>query len=73
ALLDELLAMETASVFASTAFDSVDSATVYNSLGFKVSAKLTDHIVRPDGEYAGAQLWHRRIGTSNVPRMPSFI
>lgn len=73
ALLDELLAMETASVFSIVAFDSIDSAAIYNSLGFKVSAKLTDHIVRPGGEYAGAQLWHRRIGASNAPRMPSFI
>lgn len=73
ALLDELLSIDTASVFAITALDSVEGTGVYNPLGFKVSAKLTDHLVRPNGEYVGAQLWHRRIGTSNVPRMPSFI
>ena len=73
ALIDELLAMETASVFAITAFDAADVAQIYNTLGFKVTAKLADHITRTDGEYVAAQLWHRRIGSTNVPRMPSFI
>ncbi|MCA9681227.1 MAG: hypothetical protein KC457_03460 [Myxococcales bacterium] len=71
-LLDELLRRETASVFAVVAADMLGSQQVIANLGFKVSARLTDHIVRED-EYVGAQLWHRRLATSSSPKLPSFI
>ncbi len=71
-LLDELLKRETASVFAVIAADLIPSQQVFANLGFKVSARLTDHIIRDD-LYVGAQLWHRRIATTATPRLPSFI
>ncbi len=71
-LLDELLKREMASVFAVVATDLIPSQQVFANLGFKVSARLTDHIIHDD-EYVGAQLWHRRIATTATPRLPSFI
>jgi hypothetical protein len=71
-LLDELLRRETASVFALCAADWTHSSQVYGNLGFKVTARLTDHITRDDG-FVGAQLWHRRIASNSMPRLPSFI
>ncbi|MCA9698672.1 MAG: hypothetical protein KC431_14195, partial [Myxococcales bacterium] len=71
-MMDELLRRETASVFAVVAADMLGSQQVIANLGFKVSARLTDHIVRED-EYVGAQLWHRRLATSSSPKLPSFI
>ncbi len=46
---------ETASVFALCAADWTLSNQVYSELGFKVTARLTDHITRAD-EFVGAQL-----------------
>jgi hypothetical protein len=71
-MLDELIVRETASVFALCAADWTLSSQVYGDLGFKVTARLTDHITRDDG-FVGAQLWHRRIATTTLPRLPSFI
>jgi hypothetical protein len=71
-LLDELLKRETASVFAVSAADMIPSQQVIANLGFKVSARLTDHIVRED-TFVGAQLWHRRLATTAAPKLPSFI
>ena len=71
-LLDELLKRETASVFAICAADMIPSQQVIANLGFKVSARLTDHIVREDA-FVGAQLWHRRLAASSAPKLPSFI
>jgi hypothetical protein len=71
-LLDELLKRETASVFAICAADMIGTQQVIANLGFKVSARLTDHIVREDG-YVGAQLWHRRLSPASAPKLPSFI
>jgi hypothetical protein len=71
-MLDELRAREMASVFSLCAADWVLPQQVYGNLAFKVSARLTDHITR-DGEFVGAQLWHRRIATAHTPRLPSFI
>ncbi len=72
ALLDELRSRETASVFALCAADWKLSSQIYGNLGFKVTARLTDHITRPEG-FVGVQLWHRRIANANTPRLPSFI
>lgn len=72
ALLDELLRRETASVFANIAADWLPSQQVVANLGFKVNARLTDHIVREDG-FVGAQLWHRRLSPASAPKLPSFI
>lgn len=72
ALLDELLKLETASVFSLCAVDSPLSNQVYAELGFKVTARLTDHVTR-DEEFIGAQLWHRRLANTPTPRLPSFI
>ncbi|MEE9385994.1 MAG: hypothetical protein V3V08_21495 [Nannocystaceae bacterium] len=71
-LLDELLKIGTASVFALCAADWDESSCLYGNLGFKVTARLTDHITRKE-DFVGAQLWHRRIGSTNPPRLPSFI
>ena len=71
-LLDELLKRETASVFAVCAADMIPSQQVIANLGFKVSARLTDHIVRED-QFVGAQLWHRRLSPASAPKLPSFI
>lgn len=71
-LLDELHKRETASVFAIVAADVIPTQQVFANLGFKVSARLTDHIIRED-LYVGAQLWHRRLATTATPRLPSFI
>ena len=37
------------------------------------AARLTDHMTRDNGEYVGAQLWHKRVGANGSPRLPSFI
>jgi hypothetical protein len=71
-LVDELVKLETASVFAVCAADWALSSQIYLNLGFKVTARLTDHIVR-DGDYVGVQVFHRRIGSTSGPRLPSFI
>ncbi len=71
-LLDELIANDTASVFALTAADWAMTSQIYSNIGFKVTARLTDHIVRGD-DYVGVTLWHKRVGGSASPRLPSFI
>ena len=71
-LLAELKERETASVFMLVPADAPLTAQVANGLDFKVTARLTDHLVRDD-EYVGVQLWHRRIAAANNPRLPSFI
>jgi hypothetical protein len=71
-LLEELKSQEMASVFALVPNDAPLTAQVYASLDFKVTARLTDHLMR-EGEYVGVQLWHRRIAAANNPRLPSFI
>ena len=71
-LLDELLKMGTASVFTLCAADWSYSSQLYGNLGFKVTARLTDHITR-EQEFVGVQLWHRRLGSAAPPRLPSFI
>ncbi len=45
---------------------------IYADLGFKVTARLTDHLTRGD-DFVGTQLWHRRLTNQNTPRLPSFI
>ena len=72
ALLDELRKMDTASVFGLGPVDAPLCNQVYSTLGFKVTARLTDHVTRND-EFVGVQLWHRRLVNSNSPRLPSFI
>jgi hypothetical protein len=72
ALLDELQKVDTASVFSVCAVDAVASNQLYSELGFKVSARLTDHLVRSE-EFVGAQLWHRRLSNVATPRLPSFL
>jgi hypothetical protein len=72
ALLDELHKVETASVFALCAADWTLSNQVYNELGFKVTARLTDHITRAD-EFVGAQLWHRRLANIATPKLSSIL
>ncbi len=71
-LLDELLKVETASVFSLCAVDWPLANQVYAELGFKVTARLTDHVTR-DEEFIGVQLWHRRLANTPTPRLPSFI
>ena len=70
-LLDELIANDTASVFALTAADWAMTSQIYSNIGFKVTARLTDHIVRAE-DYVGVTLWHKRVGGSASPRLPSF-
>jgi hypothetical protein len=72
ALLDELKKMDTASVFGLCPVDAPLCNQVFSTLGFKVTARLTDHVTR-DEEFVGVQLWHRRLTNSNSPRLPSFI
>jgi len=72
ALLEELLKIETASVFALAPIDWSLSNQVFVDLGFKVTARLTDHITR-EPDFVGAQLWHKRLTSQNTPRLPSFI
>ncbi len=71
-LMDELGRIEMSSLFSITPADAVGVAEVYAALGFKVTARLTDHIMR-DLDYVGAQIWHKRLGGAITPRMPSFI
>jgi len=71
-LLDELHKRETASVFSLIPADWQPSQQIIANLTFKVTARLTDHIVREDG-FVGAQLWHRRLSASSAPKLPSFI
>ncbi len=63
-LLDELARNATASVFSMVPADNILANTVFAELGFKVTARLTDHIVRED-DFVGIQLWHRRISGSS--------
>lgn len=72
AMLDELKKMDTASVFGLCPVDAPLCNQVFSTLGFKVTARLTDHVTRDD-EFVGVQLWHRRLTNSNSPRLPSFI
>jgi hypothetical protein len=71
-LLDELIKVETASVFSLVAVDEEQSNQLYADLGFKVTARLTDHVIR-DVDFVGTQLWHRRLANTSAPRLPSFI
>lgn len=71
-LVEELVGREMASVFALCPADWEHSSRVYGNRGFKVTARLTDHVTRDDG-YVGVQLWHRRIAGVSTPRLPSFI
>ena len=71
-LLDELIKVDTASVFALCAADWALSSQIYVNLGFKVTSRLTDHIHRENG-FVGVQLYHRRVGSTGGPRLPSFI
>ena len=68
ALLDELIKIDTASVFSLVAADWVQSNQLYADLGFKVTARLTDHIIRGH-DFVGTQLWHRRLSASNAPKL----
>lgn len=71
-LLDELIKLETASVFSLVAVDWEQSNQLYADLGFKVTARLTDHVIR-SVDFVGTQLWHRRLANTSAPRLPSFI
>ena len=71
-MLDELFKRETASVFSLVPSDWQTSQQIVANLNFKVTARLTDHIVREDG-FIGAQLWHRRLSATSAPKLPSFI
>lgn len=71
-LVDELINIDTASVFALCAADWALSSQIYVNLGFKVTSRLTDHITRGN-DFVGVQLWHRRVGMTAGPRLPSFI
>lgn len=66
-LMEDLSRMETASVFAVCPADCALSNQIYSELGFKVTARLTDHLTRED-EFVGAQIWHRRINPANAGR-----
>ncbi len=68
ALLLDLAKIETASVFALVPADDLLSSQAYYELGFKVTARLTDHIFRGDA-YIGAQIWHRRITVPVAQKM----
>jgi len=72
ALLDELVKMDTASVFGICPVDVPSTNQVLSNLGFKVTARLTDHVTREE-EFVGVQLWHRRLANQSAPRLPSFI
>lgn len=72
ALLEELKRMDTASVFGICPVDMPETNQVLSNLGFKVTARLTDHVVRND-DFVGVQLWHRRLSNQSAPRLPSFI
>lgn len=71
-LLDELIKVDTASVFTLCAADWTLSNQIYGELGFKVTARLTDHITRED-EFIGAQLWHRRLVHLPTPKLSSIL
>lgn len=71
-LLDELARRETASVFSLIGSDMLPSQQIVANLDFKVTAKLTDHIVRGD-DFVGVQLWHRRLAINSAPKLQGFI
>jgi hypothetical protein len=71
-MLEELVKMDTASVFGLCPVDAPMCNQVFAELGFKVSARLTDHVTR-DEDFVGCQLWHRRLSSQSSPRLPSFI
>ena len=72
ALLEELRKMDTASVFGLAPVDAPLVNQVYSDLGFKVTARLTDHVTREE-DFVGVQLWHKRLMNQSAPRLPSFI
>lgn len=72
ALLDELVKMDTASVFALCPVDYAPTNQAFADLGFKVTARLTDHVTRGEN-FVGLLLWHRRLSSQSTPRLPSFI
>jgi len=71
-LLDELASRQMASIFSLIGADMMASQQVVANLDFKVTAKLTDHLVRGD-EYVGGQLWHRRVTPGGTPKLQGFI
>jgi hypothetical protein len=71
-LFDELTKLETASLFSIVAADVALTNQTFAEMGFKVTARLTDHVTKGD-ELVGAHIWHRRLGTAAPPRMPTFI
>lgn len=72
ALLDELFKIDTASVFGMAPVDAPLVNQIYSDLGFKVTARLTDHVTREE-DFVGVQLWHKRLINNSAPRLPSFI
>jgi hypothetical protein len=66
-LLEQLAKQEISSVFSVCPVDAPEMNQLYADLGFKVSARLTDHVTR-DHEYVGVQIWHRRITPGSVPK-----
>lgn len=68
ATLDELARRETASVFSLIAADLLPSQQIVANLGFKITARLTDHIVHDDS-FVGAQLWHLRLAAGSSPKL----
>ena len=69
--MDELLRRETASVFSLIATGRTPTQQIVANLGYKVTARLTDHIVQEDG-FTGVQLWHRRMTPGSSPKLPNF-
>ena len=52
--------------------DMPEHNQIFGDLGFKVTARLTDHVAR-GSEFVGVQLWHKRLSQQSAPRLPSFI
>jgi hypothetical protein len=71
-LIETLTKRETASLFAVCAAGWTLSTRVYGELGFKVTAKLTDHLAS-GSDFMGAQVWHRRLSTPQTPRLASLV
>ncbi len=70
-MLSELAARDTASAFAVCPVDVPALNELYATLGFKVTGRLTDHLVR-DKDYVGAQIWHKRVVHTQTPRISVF-
>ncbi len=70
-MIAELAARDTASAFAVVPVDVAPANELFATLGFRVTGRLTDHLVR-GSDYVGAQIWHKRVVHTQTPKISVF-